>query len=392
MTKIRVLQIISGFAVEGPLGGIERFGISLCQTLNPDLFDVVLCGMWAYGTPTEAGWVERLQRDGIDAFIAADWAETAPYQSFRRALQGMRNHVQADVDIIHSHCQFGDVAAIWLKRSLAAKSLVRTVHNEREWGKRPWRRLLLTNLTYPFVFQAEMGVSQTVVTNLNNRLPARLLGRQAFRFNNAVDPGRFHQVQVDRAARLYELGIPPDSKVVGSVGRLTKQKGYAVLLNAIPSILDKLPQTHFMIIGDGELKEELNYLAKELQIEDHLTFTGPRQDVEALYRCLDLFVNSSLWEGLPTVIMESMLSNVPIVATDVSGARELIMPETTGFLVPPNQPQALADAILQALTLPDTAKKRLVQAAHAHIMQNFTIEAVTAQHEALYRQIGPNSA
>jgi len=388
MTKIRVLQIISGFAVEGPLGGIERFGISLSQTLNPNQFDVILCGMWAYGTPYEYRWVERLQEEGIEAFIAADWAEEAPFQSFYRSLQGMKEHIGEEVDIIHSHCQFGDVAALWLKRTVGASSLVRTVHNEREWGKRPWRRLFLTNLAYPLLFKTEMGVSQTVVDNLNNRISARILNKQALRFNNAIDPDRFKKDQIDKVSKLKEIGIPPDSIVIGSVGRLTEQKGYAVLLKAIPQVLNALPKAHFMIIGEGELEETLCHLAEQLQIENHLTFTGARQDVETLYQCMDLFVNSSLWEGLPTVIMESMLSLVPVVATDVSGARELIIPNAGGLLVPPNQPQALAEAILLALALPDEAKNQVVQTAYHHIMKNFTIEAVTTQHEALYHQIG----
>jgi hypothetical protein len=169
--RIRVLEIISGFAVEGPLGGIERFGIDLCRALDRTRLEPIACGLWSYGTPLEWRWVNQLVGEGIEAFIAATWAEDAPYRSFWRALRGIRTALAGQrVDIIHSHCQFGDVAALLLRRALGAQVVMRTVHNEREWVKRPLRRLVLTNWLYPLAFDAEIGVSQGVVDNLNQSL------------------------------------------------------------------------------------------------------------------------------------------------------------------------------------------------------------------------------
>ncbi|MCA9935618.1 MAG: glycosyltransferase, partial [Anaerolineales bacterium] len=351
----------------------------------------VVCGLWAYDTPYERGWVEHLRAQGIDAFIAADWSEEDPYGSFVQAIKGMRAYVHKPVDVIHSHCQFGDVAALWLKRPFRATSLLRTVHNEREWGKRPLRRYLLTNGLYPLLFAQELGVAQTVVDNLNRRPIARLLHRQAVRAYNALDVQRFADVQVDRAALRAELGLPVDAFVVGSIGRLVEQKGYRILLTAVPAILAQLPQTHVVIVGDGEQREALQAQAQALQVNDHVHFTGPRRDVEALIQTFDLFVAPSLWEGLPTVIMESMAAGVPVVATAVSGTQELIQHQKTGYLVPAHSPEALAAAIVKFDGMETAVKHTITTNARHFVQQNFSIQAVARQHEQIYSLFHPDN-
>ena len=85
--NIKVLQIISGFAIEGPLGGIERFGMSLSKNLKNSPITPILCGLWAYDTPYEYRWVDSMRKLDIHAFIATDWDEEAPYRIFQRAIK-----------------------------------------------------------------------------------------------------------------------------------------------------------------------------------------------------------------------------------------------------------------------------------------------------------------
>lgn len=387
MSIIRVLEIISGFAIEGPLGGIERFGIELAQALDRSQIEPIVCGMWSYHTPYEHDWVTFLQERGIDAFIAAPWQESRPTVSFWRAYQGVRQQNLSPVDVIHSHCQFGDVLALLLKRPLQARALVRTVHNEREWGKRPLRRLLLTNGLYPWRFDRELGVAQKVVDNLDQRPVARLLRRQAIRGYNALNLNRFAQLLVDIPAKRRSLGIPPTAPIIGSIGRLTEQKGYGVLLTAVPQILQSIPDAYFLIVGTGDLEGALHQQAQQSGVSDRILFTGARSDVEELLATMDVFVNSSLWEGLPTVIMESMAAGVPVVATQVAGNLELIQPEKTGLLVPPHQPSALAEAIIRLLRMPEPAKVEMIKQARHFVAEHFSITAVAHQHDHLYRQL-----
>lgn len=382
----RVLEIISGFAVEGPLGGIERFGIELTRQLVQRQIHPVLCGMWDYATPFDPLWRDRLVAEGIVAFIAAPWDEGAVYTSFVRAIQGMRRAVSDPVDIIHSHCQFGDMAALLLARPLGASALVRTVHNEREWPKRPLRRLLFTNGLFPALFQAELGVSRQVVKNLDSRPVARHLRRQGVYLPNALDFDRFTESRVDKAAKRQELGIPSHGPLVGSIGRLAAQKGYEVLLRAIPEVVHRIPDVHFVIVGSGELAESLRRQAQDMGVADRVTFAGSRSDIEAILGTLDLFVSSSLWEGLPTVILESIAARTPVVATQVSGTTELIRDGESGLLVEPGNPQALAGAVVTILQTPSIAKA-YTEHAYIHAIERFSISAVSDAHADLYRRL-----
>lgn len=386
MKPLRVLEIISGFAVEGPLGGIERFGIELARSLDHAKVEPILCGMWAYGTPFEYEWVTRLQNEGINAFIVDDWQESSPYRSFLRVQKKLASLIDK-VDIIHSHCQFGDMLALLNRRALGAQALVRTVHNEKEWGKRPLRRLLLTNMLFPFIFDLEIGVAQQVVDNLNHRPVAQWLNKKSVKSYNALNLKRFSSRQTDVAAKKQSLGIDANTRIVGTVGRLSPQKGYTDLLYAAQSIVADFPNLLFLIVGDGELKAQLEEQASQLGLQKQVLFTGARSDIEELLPIMDLFVNTSHWEGLPTVIMESMAAKVPIIATNVGGNSELIQDNETGWLVAPQNSQQLASKIAQILTTEKEALSSVQQTAYQRVHQQFSIEAVAHQHEQYYEQL-----
>lgn len=386
--RIRVLEIIHGLAIEGPLGGIERFGVELVRALEPARIEPVLCALWEYGTPHERPRMEGLLGEGIQTLLAADWNERHPYRAFWAAWRGARQQLAGQtVDVIHSHCQFGDGLALLLASPLQAKALVRTVHNEREWPRRPGRRFLLTNLAYPLRFDLEMGVSLKVADNLNRRPMARLLGRHALCMYNAVNLERFVRPRdlASRQLKRAELGIPPGAPLVGSIGRLTAQKGYSTLLEAAAHVRAELPNAHLLIVGEGELRAELERQADKLGLADRAHLTGPRQDVDELLPAFDLFVSSSLWEGLPTVILESMAAGVPVVATDVSGTRELVRHGVTGLLVPPGDAAALAEAMLQALRQTREPVAWVERAAER--VQDFSIVSVAQQHAAVYEAL-----
>ena len=380
-----MLELINGFAIEGPLGGIERFGIELVRALDHTRVEPTLCGLWRFGTPYEESHVEQLCASGIQAFFAADWDEAHPYRSFLRAWRGIRHQLALQrFDIIHSHCQFGDGLAILLARQLHAHALVRTVHNEREWPKRPGRRLFLTNLLYPLVFRQEFGVSRQVVGNLNTRPVARLLRRSGQCMHNALNLERFSSPQPGNIRQEIRraLRLPVQTILIGTIGRLTQQKGYSVLLHAARAVLEEIPAAHILIVGEGELRDALESLTEQLSIGHATHLLGARDDIEELLAAMDLFVSSSLWEGLPTVILEAMASGVPIVATDVSGTRELVRDGVTGRLVPAGDAALLAQAIVSALQ--DVGHTHeMVKGARA-LVQDFSIEQVAQQHVEAY--------
>jgi glycosyltransferase involved in cell wall biosynthesis len=385
---LRVLEIISGFAVEGPLGGIERFGIELARALPAENVQPIVCGMWSYGTEGEKQWLAALQAEGIEAFISAGWQAASPYHAFLHSLKGTKEQLAGQqVDVIHSHCQFGDALALLLRRQLGAKAVVRTVHNEREWIKRPLRRLLFTNFLAPLLLQKEMGVSQQVVENLNRRAVARLSRRQALLSYNSINLERFEQPIPPQviAARRAALGLPADAILIGSIGRLEPQKGYPHLLDAMEEVVQRIPRAHLLLAGEGTLASQLQAQATASPVADHLHLVGPQREIEQLYAMLNLFVSSSLWEGLPTVLLEAMAAGVPVVATKVSGSTELVQDGVTGRLVSPDNASALSQAIVAALSEHE-ATGRMVEVAHKSL-RPFDIRNAARTHAHLYRSL-----
>lgn len=383
--RIRILELIRDFGVEGGGGGASRFCVELSQRLDPARFEVSVCGLWDTGTPFEQERIARLTERGIHAFAAARWDESSPYGSFVRANRSLRAALRAQpVSILHSHSEFADMAALLLKTLPNRPAIVRTVHNgfRLEWKNRPLRRWLFSYFLYPLNFDLEIGVSQSIVDNLDRRLLARRIGKTALLVPNAINLARFAGTQPDPREVKRSLGIPQDAFVVGAVGRLAEEKNYACLIQAAAVMLQRMPGVYFVIVGEGKLADALKRLAARLNIAPHIIFTGPRSDVERLYAGMDLFVSSSLWEGTSTTILESMAAGVPVVATDIPGTRPLVCHLTNGWLVPPADSTALARAIVEAFSSPMQRAEFARRARET--AQVYSIAKIAAEYRAIY--------
>lgn len=383
--RIRVVEIIYSFGVAGPGGGAARFGMELSRNLDPERFEVTICGLWNYGTILEQKCIESFRRENIEAFTAANWDPDHPYSCFWKAYHKLQSFLSLQAaNILHSHSEFGDPVALLMKLSRKSPIIVRTVHNgyRHEWRDKPLRRLLLTNLLYPLTFAAEIGVNRGIVNTLNRRWLSRLWGKKAIYLPNAVDFSRFTGFDVDPAVKRAALHIPADAFVVGTIGRLVEEKGYKFFLESAAVVLKKVPNTYFLLIGGGELASELKSLASQLGIEDHVRFSGPRLDIEKVLACLDLFVSSSLWEGLSTAVLEAMGSEVPIVATNIPGNKEIIQNRSSGWLVAPEDSASMALAITEALQNPSQRSEYARRALS--IKRAFSIDVIATKHESLY--------
>jgi glycosyltransferase involved in cell wall biosynthesis len=192
----------------------------------------------------------------------------------------------------------------------------------------------------------------------------------------------------DRADGAYirsELGIPGSSPLVGAVGALAPHKAQSYFLRAAAELTKARPDVRYIIAGEGELKGELRALARTLGIEGLVTFAGFRRDTKALLSILDVFVLSSVAEGLCTSILDAMASGVPVVATRVGGVPELISDGECGLLVPPADPPAMADAIHRVLK-DKSLEGKLIAGARNRVL-DFSVERTVEQTERLYRKL-----
>jgi glycosyltransferase involved in cell wall biosynthesis len=384
--KLKVVQIISGFGIESPLGGIERFVVEMTSHLDQAKIIPGIYGLWSFQTPFEDKWIDILNRGGIKTYLGPVWDPLHPYQSFWKAYQKMRQALRGvEIDILHSHGQFCDVAAL-LKNGAGRKSkILRTVHQVSEWRKSPLRRAVLTNWLYPFLFDWEIGINPEIERSLSQRHWGRISRQKVAYIPNAINLERFKLIKINRDQKRHSLGIPSDSFVIGAIGRLSIEKGFANLLEAAKIVLDSNPRIHFVVIGEGDQRQGLEAMKYRLSIQDHVTFTGPRSDIEELFVAMDLFVSSSYWEAFPTVILESMAAGVPVIATQTTGAKILLRNNENGWLVPSQDSIKLANAIMSAINQPDLCLSYAQQASQDVL--NYSIRAVAERYTDLYQRM-----
>ncbi len=393
MDKIRILELIYSFDVEGSGGGIARFVIALSQALDPQLFDVTICALWDTGTDAEKRHIQELTAKGMHAFAAADWNPASPLNSLINSYKSLRSYLyKSPVEIIHSHSEFSDILALLLKFHPCSPAIARTLHNgfPIEWRKRPARRYLLSNTLYPLAYDGEIGVAKHVVANLDRRWLARKLHKRATLLHNAIDLSRFAQVERVAEKSSLGLGIPDGAFVAGTVGRLREEKGYGTLLEAAAQLIETLNNDiYFVIVGGGDLGEILRRQAERLKIDTQVIFTGPREDIERVLSGMDVFICSSLWEGFSTAILEAMAAGVPVIATDIPGNRELIEAEVNGWMTPPADPAAITRMVQMIKTMSET-KRRIITQAARQVASEYSITTVAQQHTAYYQQLQKN--
>ncbi|HEY5649449.1 MAG TPA: glycosyltransferase [Nitrospiria bacterium] len=206
----------------------------------------------------------------------------------------------------------------------------------------------------------------------------------------AIDTERFHPRDPDPALKT-ELKIPEGMFIVGKVAAFRPWKGYSFFLEAAALVLKEEPNVRFLCIGeDSDHGREMKEKARRLGIEENVTFTGYRDDVERFYPLLNVSVNCATGgEGLPGVLRESMAMAVPVVATDTGGNRELIHDGETGILIPPEDARALAQAILRLIRNPEEARD-LGEKGRGFMEGRFSIQAMVSKTEAVYREIYRN--
>lgn len=200
---------------------------------------------------------------------------------------------------------------------------------------------------------------------------------------NGVDANRLRRTAVEPIRQKKALGVVPGEAVVGTITRLVWYKGLEDLLAAAALIVRRHPSVRFLVVGDGPLRQPLKEKASTLGLNGTIRFLGAVPDASSLLPAFDIFVLSSLWEGMANTLLEAMAAGKPVVATDVGGGSEVVIDGKTGFVVPPKDPVALADAVLRLLADPILARN-LGEAGRSRIESEFTLEVMVARLEALY--------
>ena len=297
----------------------------------------------------------------------------------------LRRYVARErIDIVHTHMDLADFYGALAGRLGGARGIVSTKHAPDEFRtRRTWKRypfLLLERLAYE-MDDAVIVVSEGLRTFLEKA--ERLPRRKMVVIGHGIEPTSRPATR-DEARGV--LGLPSRGPLLGMVGRLSPEKGQIVQLRALPAVLAAFPQATCVFAGEGPTRAALEAEIRLLGIADRVVLLGFRRDVPMVLAALDLFVQPSIYEGFGLSLLEAMAAGLPSVASRVGGIPEVIEDGHTGLLVPPQDPAALASAIIRLLGDRDGAR-RLGEAAAGRARDKYSLARVAARVDELYRDI-----
>ena len=322
------------------------------------------------GSPME----KRAVRAGMDVFPITMRGEIYLAASFQiRKLINEFNY-----NIIHAHTSHAHSLAFLAS---IRTGVIRLVTRRVDFTIFRNRFLPLNGIKYRFMADYYIAISQKIKKVM---VKDGIAADRIFVVYSGINLDRFSQSSGDYL--IPEFHLRSAEPVIINVAHMAEHKGQQYLVRAIPHVLKQIPGARFFIIGEGELLAELQALSASLGLPRALTFTGFRKDVGAFYQIADLFVMSSVQEGLGTAMIDALALGKPVVAANAGGIPEIIKDGETGCLVDAANPQALAQGIVQMLTHKDQAQ-RMAQRGQAVVKEQFSIDAMVENNLAVYRQL-----
>jgi glycosyltransferase involved in cell wall biosynthesis len=179
------------------------------------------------------------------------------------------------------------------------------------------------------------------------------------------------------------LGIPQDAFVLGAVARLDAIKNHALMIKSLKRVRSLYSNACLVIIGDGSERSSLEHLADELELRDHVFFTGYREDAAAFYQIMDIFLLTSFSEGTAMTLLEAMASAIPCIATNVGGNHEVVSNGNTGFIVPSGDEASLTDAVCSLLG-DKNLRQKMARAGRRRFEENFTVSRMVEEYQTIY--------
>lgn len=370
MDKLHITIMIDTLSV----GGAERLQLTFAKAIKDYPIKLTLVSMAFKGTSL----LEEFHALGIETFEFQGSTLLDPKRLWK-LIQFFRSHT---CDVLHCHLTTANVLGTIVGRLLGIP-VIATLHNVAfkapgEKNIRVWLETFTLRYLTPVVVAIGYTVAKVQQTRLGNK--------KIHVIPNAV-PSISHELKQNKSqAQIDLLGFSAE-KLIIAVGRLQPQKAFADLIDAFAIVSQTQPAAHLIIVGGGELKENLESQVQRLNLEDKIKLLGIRQDVPQLLTVSDLFVMSSHWEGLPLAILESMSAGIPIVATDVGDVPNIVT-DDIGIIVPAKSPDKLAEAILQMIADPQKLQQ-FGEAAYLKASTEYSTDAWIQRIFDLYREFHP---
>jgi len=372
--RIRVLKFINNFYI----GGTERQFVYAANGLDRSRFAVdVAC------LTREGPLIDSLSQD-VQVHTYPSHGSFYSCRSILSQLRLVKDIRKRQFDLVHTYGWYPNVFAIPASRLAFRPTIIASIRDAGAYMTKTKIRALkfVCSLADCVLANSDAGrnwlIEQGVREQKIEVIP-----------NGIVLPPRRERGSWLSAVR-KEFGIPAGTPVCACVGRLVSGKGIEFYLRAARIVLERGWDVRFLMIGAGgpqkNYRSEVETLAQQLMVDHRVIFTGQRQDVPDILRDVDIVVHPSLTEGLSNVILEAMAGCIPVVATRVGGNPELVEDGRTGFLVPVENSEEIANAICRLLDQPEMAHA-FGERARRRVVDEFSIDRMLSKTEALYLRL-----
>ncbi len=362
--RVRVVEVMA----TGTNGGAQEHVYSLVTRLDKACYDVLVVSL------SPGSSVRRLERAGIPVCVIDDPDDDVAARHLAQELAPYRP------EVIHNHMFRAEVvgtkAALQLGEAGCRRpAIISTVHSSRVRSCEDKDRLRLLTPYMDRLIAVSRSIERKIAEERGSTTPVSLI-------YNGVDLQRYDHQQPCCTLR-EEYGMPPNASIVGVVARLEPEKGHPTLLEAWQRVVLQVPEAYLLVVGEGSRYDALAAQAADLGILDRVVFTGRRDDIPAVTAALDVAVLPSYREAQGLTVLEAMALSRPVVASNVGGIPEMIEDGVTGLLVPPHDPDALAEAIVRLLCDHPYADM-LARAGHDLVHRSFCVELMVHAIEAIY--------
>lgn len=367
------------------VGGAQENTILTCRGLAERGHHVTLIAGPETGAEGSL-WPDAEQFGGEAICLDSLRRAVSPWNDFRARAQLIDLFRKLRPDVVHTHSSKAGILARSAARAAQVPLVVHTIHgmsfNRTQSPTTQWIYRVLerraARYTHAIVTVADAMIEQSVAAGIapRDRFTTIRSGMETDRFA----PNPKHRIRLRES-----WPFPPDCVIAGTVARLFENKGYDDLIAAMPAAVAACPNLRFVWIGDGPHRERYLQRLVELNLRDRVHLTGliPPADLPSVLAGLDFVVHASRWEGLARVLVQALLTELPVISFDNDGAPEVVTPGVTGILVPMGDTQRLGQGMIELATDPDL-RRRMGAAGRTACLDRFDWRRMVDEIEQLY--------
>lgn len=355
------------------IGGAEMQVLGLFANIDRSRFEPHLCVLMHGDAKMEAA-----ARRDVESFTCLDFRWRMLLVVFPRLVRYLKRE---RFDILHAHLAMADSLGRIAGRFAGVPVLMTTEH-----GKHLWKGRLYLMMERMLARSTDMRICVSDDIARIRFIREGTSEEKMVVIPNSVDPAPFRSAVKGRAAVMAEFGWDVEDPLIVTVGRLVVAKAYPALVEAVYFLKDEFPGVRCLIAGDGPCREEIEEAVERFGVSENVSLPGARRDIPDLLSACDVFVLSSIREGLPVSLLEAMASGCAIAATTVGGIPEAVRNGESALLVPPDEPRALAGAIGRLLGNRELAA-RFGENASRVIDERYSAAGVTKKIEEIYTRL-----